>query len=198
MTAIETTEFIVRFEMEDILRGGADDTARGLLETWLRNSGRICDEIANYMSDVALMDGRPDAADSPDILFCGQKSLLARRLGADWADHPRIAKNTFQDEYRTLCAKAYFDAATSGQPVFDMIHAKHALRKSYNKPVTYHRLLLPVHSANGVKFTLCYSLDLTARRLSQEDDEQSSRSLVAGIRQNINLNRPHFPADCPI
>jgi hypothetical protein len=196
VTTSSSKEFVVRFELKDIVSGGADDVSRALLDTWSRNNGRICDEISAYTEYLTILDGRPDTCDSPKVLFYGPKSLLARRLGADSTDRPRVAKTTFHNDYRRLCSNAYFDTAVGGLPVFDMVHSPQALRTGNDKPVTYHRLLLPISSDNGVRLTLCYSLDLTSRRYPA-DEKRSKQPLGAGIQQSINLNRPGSLAGYP-
>lgn len=194
MTAVMADDFVVRFDLDDILRGGADDTARALLDTWRTNGGRICDEIAGFTNQLVILDGKPQETDSPQVLFHGANSLLKRNLGNNpMADSPQIKRNDFSADYRRMCAEAYFDTASERQPIFDLVRVSRPMISGDYQQQTYHRLLLPVFTDQGARFTLCYSLDLEPPRYPVASSRQS-RLPEAGTAGSINLNMPCFPA----
>lgn len=194
MTAHMAKDFVVRFDLDDIIRGGADDTARTLLDTWRANGGRVCDEIAGFTDQLVILDGQPQKADSPQVLFHGDNSLLKRNLGnSPVADSPQIKRNDFSADYRRMCAEAYFDTASDRQPIFDLVRVSRPMISGEYQQQTYHRLLLPVCTDQGARFTLCYSLDLEPHRYPVVSSRQSPHP-EAGTTGSINLNMPCFPA----
>lgn len=196
MTTNVSDGYVIRFELDDIVRGGADDLARALLDSWRATQGRVCDEIANFTDHVVIMDGRPSETDSPDILFCGDQSLLVQKLSYMRADSPQVDRSHFSADYRQLCIQSYLDTALGSQPIFDLVQVTHPLTTGEFYKETYHRLLLPVTTDQGGRFTLCYSLDVQSPRFPTEP-QQSRRHPGPGTAQNINLNMPYFPAAHP-
>lgn len=193
MTANMANDFVVRFDLDDVFRGGADDTARTLLDTWRTNGGRICDDIAGYTDQLVILDGQPQKTDSPQVLFHGANSLLKRNLGnTPVTDSPQIKRNDFSADYRRMCAQAYFDTASDMQPIFDLVRVSRPMVSGEYQQQTYHRLLLPVFTDQGARFTLCYSLDLEPHRYPVASSRQSQHP-EAGTAGSINLNMPCFP-----
>lgn len=196
MTANTEGGYIVRFETGDILRGGADDIARSLLTTWEHTQGRLNEDMTQHMSHLVIMDGRPNDADSPDVLFTGGNSLLMKKMGAQAPSSPQIRRTAFSTDYRQLCRKAYLDTALNSQPIFDLVQITHPLSTGKFQKETYHRLLLPVFTDQGARFTLCYSLDVLSPRYPVEF-EQSRQPHEAGIFHSTSLNMPRFPVERP-
>ncbi len=197
MTATSSDGFIVRFNIDDVLNGGADDLARSLLTIWTANEGRLCDQIAGFTNHLVILDGRPFEADSPPLLFHGEDSLLNRNLGMMAAnDSPQIKRSDFSADYRQIVAQTYLDTALQKQPIFDLVRVSHPMKTGQFQKLTYHRLLLPVTTDQGAQFTLCYSLDLETIRYPAESS-QPRRRPGAGRSSNTSPNMPCFPAAYP-
>jgi len=193
VTVVMRNDFVVRFDLEDIFSGGADDKARALLEKWRANSGRVCDEIAGFTDELVILDGRPETTDSPQVLFHGAHSLLKRNLGSNpVADSPQIKRSDFSADYRRMCAQAYFDTASERQPIFDLVRVSRPMVSGDHQQQTYHRLLLPVFTDQGARFTLCYSLDLEPHRYPVVNSRLQTPP-EADTAGSINLNMPCFP-----
>lgn len=113
--------FIAQFAVGDVDKGGADEFARKLLETWRSSRGMLCDDMQMLFSNLVLFDGVPTPNDTPDILFCGTDSLATKILGSGWADGPDKARLNLDATYRRLVGESYRMAAAETKPVFDMV-----------------------------------------------------------------------------
>lgn len=197
MTAAVSEGFVVKFDLNDVSSGGADDMARALLNAWQTNGGRLCDQIAGFTDHLVILDGRPCASDSPPVLFHGENSLLNKSFsGIAETDSPQIKRSDFSADYRKMVARTYHHVALEKQPVFDLVRVSHPMKSGRFYKTTYHRLLLPVTTDQGASFTLCYSLDLETLRYPEAPSRQQRRP-EADITSGINLNMPFVPAGRP-
>lgn len=189
MTLESPEDFAFRYDINDVLSGGADDTARALLELWQASGGRLCAEVANFGACTIIMDGRPTRDDSPKILLCGTVSLAARRFGPTWAENPKEARHALSSEYRQLCARSYFEAADQRRPIFDLVHATNALNEQDPRGDAYQRVVFPFENDQGIRLTVCYSFDHHSIQYPT-DVEQSLPRQLAGNQQNISRHKP--------
>lgn len=157
-TAAKSSEYNVRFELEDVQCGDAGDIGRVLLDAWYRSGGRLTDDINSFAPYLVFMDGKPyEEEDSPKILHCGEESLVVRELGKVLQSGLPVTKDLFSENYRRMCSRAYLTAALTNQPVFDFVHASDPFSVGPKHALHFRRLLLPVHDDQGVRVTLCYA-----------------------------------------
>ena len=78
MTTVMADDFVVRFDLDDILRGGADDTARALLDTI-------------KAEPLALLAG--PGHDEKILASGGAVVPLADRLRENTGVYPRVVRN---------------------------------------------------------------------------------------------------------
>lgn len=147
------TNFVERFEWQDIERSAGDDTAAYLLKSWHDNNKCLNNDILD-ISDRLLICGRPRDLHSPaPILISGKETLATKFFGADWSDRPDAKEEVMSSQYKALVATAYQEVDQSNEPVFDLVSTE-----LNNFVLRYQRLILPFTAKNGIKFHICYSM----------------------------------------
>jgi len=188
--------FVAQFSVNDVDKGGADDFARQLLETWRSSRGLLCDEMQMLFSNLVLFDGIPTPNDTPDILFCGTDSLATKILGSGWADGPDKARLNLDATYRRLVGESYRMAAKETKPVFDMVSTPLRSDDPASRQLRYQRLILPLATHSGARFLVCYSFGHPAAKQVQDPLSIEKYPPCPGP-QSVGHASPFGPAGLP-
>lgn len=185
--------FASRLTLDHLTSGHGDAMACTLLQRWQSSAGLLNEDAALAGAQLVILDGTPQSADTPDILWCGSESLAAQQFGRTFAQSANAAKALLSRDYRGLCAQSYYDCAIGGMPVFDIVSAGRALTTS-TSGVRYHRLLLPYSNGQGANYTLCYSFGLTTSATRSTGCEGSAGRRLVYSRENTSLHMPLLQA----
>lgn len=174
------SNFVERFNWQDIERSAGDDVAAFMLKTWLRSKGMVDEELLPITPQLIIMGQPRDLEKPPAILLCGNDALASKFFGADWSGNPRLALEMMNDNYKSLVAEAYHDVENSNEPVFDLVSTE-----LDNFALRYQRLILPFTTHTGLRFQYCYSMQLGALPVSLKIS--SDKLLLSGRPQNTSL-----------
>lgn len=185
------TDFVTRMPVEDIDIGGGDAFSQHLLKIWRRSEGYLSDDYIKAGPQLVMLDGLPVPDDTPDILMCGHQALSVKILGSGWAPSVDQAKEFLGKRYRQLVGKSYYDAATTGKPMFDIVRADMQDMSGREINVFYQRLILPVRTLQGARFLFGYSF---AGQIAQSGRDFPISSQSPGDHRKADINyASHLP-----
>lgn len=161
--------FVARDSIATIDRGGADDTARFLLNLWRSENGHMPDnKVLHKLSPFLIVfDDQVYPGDTPEILFHGANTLFAEHFPEAAEDHCESVKALISARFREEVCAGYLDASR-GEPVFETIGTGKLLGPQ--KPeVVYDRLVLRFKKKVG-SYLVSYSIKRSVVWLSEKAD----------------------------
>ena len=152
-----TSEYVQLLKLHDLEAGGADDLAKYLFDVWKNQRGEpgIPKELGKVAPNLLLMAGEAKPGDSPDLLFVGDKTMLARILPQTTAaDTP---KDMMPTDFRSFVHEG-FHRAISGEPNYDLVST---IAYPDGQPVrlVYERLILPFRLKTGMTHLVNYVIE---------------------------------------
>lgn len=186
------TQYTALQRLEDIDKGAGDAFSQRLLSVWRQYEGRITDEYINLFPKLAMFDGLPILSDTPDMIMCGHDALSVKVLGSGWADNAEKVRDFLPKEYREIVGKAYYKAATEFTPVFDVVRAELYDTAQRRLSVFYQRLIIPVVTDGGARFTLGYSFSDQTIPVARDVTEDSG-NLVSHKPEKPDFANLLFP-----
>jgi len=163
------TDFVAPLGIHLVEKGFADDFATSFYRLWRESSARLGGEdtpIVKMMPHLVMLDTVKDRNDSPDIKFVGQSSFCARVIPDTIGEDCPNPKEMIDPEFRFLVKDSY-DAASVGEPCYDVIRSKYLLPEGPRR-ITYERLLLPFVTRTGKRWIFCYSIEKEVRSEAAE------------------------------
>jgi hypothetical protein len=153
------TDFVAQLDIDDVGRGHADDLATLFYKLWRETDAKIGGEdtpLVKLMPHLVMLDVCHDHNDSPDILFVGNQSFLAKLIPTATETSDDNPKKAIDPEFRLLVRNSY-EAASAGEPCYDVIRSNYELPEGTTR-LTYERLLLPFVTRTGKRWIFCYSI----------------------------------------
>ncbi|UES51602.1 hypothetical protein [Roseibium aggregatum] len=151
------SEYVQLLKLQDLETGNADDLAKFLFNVWKKQRGEpgIPAELGKVAQNLLLMAGEAAEGDSPDLLFVGDKTMLARVLPQTTeADAP---KDMMPTDFRSFVHEG-FHRAISGEPNYDLVST---IAYPDGNPVrlVYERLILPFRLKTGLVHLVNYVIE---------------------------------------
>lgn len=159
-----TQNTVFELDLDDVERGSADSLTQRLLSVWKASQGHLTDELVSVSPSLLMFDGQPTGNSAPNMLIAGENSLASRILGADWADRPKKAVSSLDDEYVELIGRGYKKAIFEKKPIFEYVATSLTYGFEPTVELKYQRLILPFQTIYGCSFLFCYSHDVGTNR----------------------------------
>lgn len=149
--------FVKSFPLEHIKNGYSDRLSTELYGLWRSTDGDVCEQLLQFGPHLILMESHAQPLDSPQILYCGEKTLATTVFGADWATPKTDMRGSIDKAFREFVSEGYHAAIKSRAPQYELISVELQLDSAHVLDVRYERLLLPWRTRSGVRYLSSYT-----------------------------------------